>query len=82
MKALSSRLARPERHQAKQRATTRCNLCRDWPGWRILNIDVDGVETWDGPEPAKPCPRCGWAPVVFHVIEVKDWERVGKHGLR
>jgi hypothetical protein len=43
---------------------------------------VDSIEAWDSLKPAKPCPRCGWAPVVVELIEIEDWDHVGRHGLR
>ena len=53
MKALSSRLARLERTQARSKKRTRCADCRDWPDVRILNIDaaasVIPITTMDAP---------------------------------
>jgi len=59
-----------------------CSLCRPWPNARILEIDVDGVETWSDPTTPERCPTCGWSPIVVRVIEVMDWRSVGKHGIR
>jgi hypothetical protein len=82
MSALKTRLARLERAQAKSQRRTRCAACRDWPPSRILNINVDGVETWQDPDLPERCSRCGWAPVFVTIQEVEDWNSVGRYGLR
>jgi hypothetical protein len=73
--------ARLKQAQAKCRQRTRCAACRDWPPARILTIDADGVETWQDPDLPEACLRCGWAPVVVEIVEVREWERVGQYGL-
>ena len=82
MRSLNARLARLERAQAKSVKRTRCADCRDWPDARIHNIDTDGVETWQDPDMPTSCPTCGWTPELVTIQEVKDWERVGKYGIR
>ena len=81
MSKLASRLDRLERQQAKQ-GQRRCANCRSWNRTHVLNIDVDGNESWEDPDAPDRCTRCGWVSMVIRVIEVRDWERVGKHGIR
>jgi len=86
MSRLTRRVAALERQTARRRGHHRCHICRDWASTRvaIIEIDVDGVETrHDRLEEPVECPGCGWSPIVYEVTleEVRDWDRVGRHGL-
>jgi hypothetical protein len=85
MSRLSQRIAALERQTAQRRGEARCATCREWPSQRMIvnEINADGVETrHDELEEPVGCPRCGWSPTVHAVtlIEVRDWETVGRHG--
>jgi hypothetical protein len=51
----------------------RCDVCRDWPGGRIVYVN-DWREESDrrdaGPE---RCPACRWAPRPFVIEYVDTW---------
>jgi hypothetical protein len=81
MSRLRSRVDRLVRHYASRQQGARCSLCRPWPNARILEVDVNGTETWADPSIPERCPTCGWCPIVVQVIEVMDWRSVGKHGI-
>jgi DNA-directed RNA polymerase subunit RPC12/RpoP len=82
MSRLGTRLARLEKVHSVRLEGARCPLCRSWPKARILYIDGDGHRTWQTPDVPEACPHCGWRPIVVEVVEVKDWESVGRHGVR
>jgi hypothetical protein len=83
--ALAERLARLERQAGRRLSQRRCSACITWPSRHVLiaEIDADGGVTRQD-ELASPveCPQCGWAAAVHvvEVVEVRDWESVGKHG--
>ena len=87
MSRLSERIAALERETAQQAWQRRCSTCRDWPASHILitEIDADGnvarCDTLEGPS---TCPACGWGATIHAVgiVEVRDWESVGRHGRR
>jgi hypothetical protein len=85
MSRLSQRVAALERQTAQRRSQRRCANCREWPATRVVEIDInaDGIETrHDALEEPVECPRCGWSPTVYEVtvVEVRDWDSIGKHG--
>jgi hypothetical protein len=85
MSRLSQRIESLERQTAQRHGQARCATCREWPAIRttLIEISADGVEIRrDAPEEAVACPRCGWSPTMHTVtlVEVRDWETVGRHG--
>ena len=86
MRTLKHRLVRLEQAHATQLRRTRCADCRDWPSSHLLitEIDADGsVTRRDRLEAPSTCPACGWGATIHavEVVEVKDWDRVRRHGL-
>ena len=87
MSALAERLARLERQAGRRLGQRRCLACVTWPSRHLVitEIDSDGVMARQG-EPGSPvqCRQCGWAAVVHmvEIVEVRDWESVGRHGRR
>ena len=85
MSRLTTRIAALERQAGRRRGQARCPNCREWPSnrWVVTEINVDGVENRHGEleEPVE-CPDCGWSPTVYEVslIEIRDWDTIGKHG--
>ena len=57
MSGLKDRLGRLERDSAERLKGVRCANCRDWPRARILEIDVDGNQSWADPAVPVSCPR-------------------------
>ena len=82
MSRLTTRVDRLVRRSADRQQGARCSLCRSWPNVRVLEIDIYGTETLVDPTIPERCAACGWSPTVVRIIEVRDWERVGKHGVR
>jgi hypothetical protein len=82
MSRLGARVARLEQRSRQRLERRRCSLCRPWPKARVVEIGVEGAATWLTPDVPEQCPDCGWRPIVVQLIEVEDWERVGKYGLR
>jgi hypothetical protein len=87
VRALAERLARLERQAGRRLCQRRCSTCITRPSSHVVitAIDADGVVTrQDELESPVECPQCGWAPVVHlvEVMEVRDWESVGRHGRR
>ena len=85
MSALAERLARLERQAGRRLGQRRCSACITWPSRHVVitEIDADGVVTrQDELESPVACPQCGWAPVVHtvEIVEIRNWESVGKHG--
>ena len=82
MSRLRARVDRLAKQHTQRLDGARCPLCSDWPDVRVVDIDVDGVETWRTPEEQARCPRCGWRPTVVEIVEVADWRAVRKRGFR
>ena len=87
MRTLKHRLARLEQAHATQLRRTRCAHCRDWPSRHVLitEIDADGIATrHDDLEGPSSCPVCGWGATIHSVkiVEVRDWNAIGRHGRR
>jgi hypothetical protein len=87
MRTLKHRLAQLEQAHAIQLRRTRCSHCRDWPSSHLLitEINADGVVTrQDGLERPSTCPVCGWAATIHavEIVEVRDWNAIGRHGRR
>lgn len=82
MSVLTKRIDRLTQRLSSRQQGARCSLCRVWPNARILNVDVNGIETWSDPSIPERCSACGWCPIVVEVVEVEDWRSVGKHGIR
>jgi DNA-directed RNA polymerase subunit RPC12/RpoP len=80
MSSLRDRLGRLERESAERLKGVRCANCRDWLPVRVLEIDMDGTETWTDPDAPASCPQCGWRPVIVEIVEVDDWRSVGRPG--
>ena len=78
MSSLRDRLGRLERESATSLKGVRCANCRDWPRARILEIDIDGNESWAAPEVPQSCPQCGWTPVEVTIREVANWDQVAR----
>ena len=86
MTSLSQRIAALERQTAQRRGQSRCATCREWPSKHILitEINADGIVTrQDRLEGPSTCAACGWSATIYAVkiVEVENWERVGRHGL-
>ena len=86
MRTLKLRLAQLEQAHATQLRRTRCAHCHDWPSGHLLitEINADGIVTrQDRLERPSTCPACGWAATIHavEIVEVKDWDRVRRHGL-
>jgi hypothetical protein len=87
MSRLSQRIAALERQTAQHRGEARCDNCRERPSSHVLitEIDADGVvtrrDTLEGPS---SCPACGWGATIHQVkiVEVRDWNAIGRHGRR
>jgi hypothetical protein len=87
MSRLSQRVAALERQTAQRRGFARCATCRDWPSSHVLitEIDADGIVTrHDDLEGPSRCPVCGWGATIHRVeiVEVRDWNAIGRHGRR
>ena len=85
MSALAGRLARLERQAGRRLSQRRCSACITWPSRPVVITEIDadgGVTRQDELESPVACLQCGWAPVVHmvEIVEVRDWDRVGRHG--
>ena len=49
----------------------RCDVCRDWPGGRIVVVHDWREESDRRDDSPERCPACGWAPRPF-LIEYVD----------
>jgi hypothetical protein len=51
----------------------------------ITEIDADGIATrHDDLEGPSSCPVCGWGATIHRdkIVEVRDWNAIGRHGRR
>jgi hypothetical protein len=87
MSRLSQRVEALERQTAQRRGQARCATCREWPASHVLitEIDADGIVIrHDNLEGPSSCPVCGWSATIHQVkiVEVRDWNSIGRHGRR
>ena len=85
MSGLAERLARLERQAGRRLSPRRCSACITWSSRHVIITEIDadgGVTRQDERHTPVECLRCGWAPAVHtvEIVEVRDWESVGRHG--
>ena len=85
MSALAERLARLERQAGRRQGQQRCSACITRPSRHVVitATNADGIVTrQDELESPVVCRQCGWAAAIHtvEIVEVRDWESVGRHG--
>jgi hypothetical protein len=83
--ALAARLARLERQAGRRLRQRRCSACITRPSRHVVITEIDadgGVTRQDELDTPVACLQCGWAAAVHmvEIVEVRDWDGVGRHG--